>query len=98
MILFVQVILNLILGYWLSNRLFIPYSRIAFLLYPLFTIVVVVSSPMVMLAMSDIPDPSAISINTHIMAVAVILAFLSIAVQAVFHFFVFKALRRRFSN
>jgi hypothetical protein len=94
MFLLAQTILNLIVGYLLSEKLFVLYSRIAFVFYPLAAIVYVVTNPMIMLAMSGSSDPSAFAMSGNVFTTAVMLAFISLAIQAAFHFLVFKLIRK----
>jgi hypothetical protein len=95
MLLLWQIGINLILVFLLNDDFFKYYSKAAFVLFPLAFAVYILLSPMVMLAAYDNPDPSAVAFGGYILPVLLGTAALSIALQAIFHFFVFNKLRRK---
>lgn len=83
------------MGLLLSDQLFKYYDKAAFLLFPLSFVVYVLASPMVTLAATDNPDPSAVAFGGNMLPLLLSIVVISIIQQAIFHFFVFNKIRSK---
>ncbi len=98
MALLIQLLLNFWFGYLLKDTAFLQFKKIALWLMPLLVPAIVVIRLAMVFILNGTPDPGAVAFNSNYFIGQGGLFALAVVMQLLFHFSLFKALRRARRN